>query len=256
MSRDAWWRTSWKRAGWILLTLFISLWLLELIAAHTILWHEAREVGQEYPVVALMPKPLADRSMVELKDGATISRFGYSVQFPWPKTTVVRDWKTIWMTKFEGGPSLIIEDPADHFDMLRAAPEDDTARRNGLRPILGDEATRSHYDYAKAELNANPEDVSFFASRRNNARALMLLNMKFVEVPKDSTAIFEVAAPGIKGFQFGDPQRVPTSIELLLFDEHDRALKLVFRGPKDTNTPMLTQGQINSIVASVKVAAQ
>jgi hypothetical protein len=241
-----------KRIGLCVVLPIAGLWLLYVPAMHVIAWYFAHQAGKENPVTALVPKTLVDRSMVDLKDGTTVSRFGYIAQFPWAKTTVVRDFKSISMMSFEDGPSLIMENPAAHMDMLDTAPEQERVYRDDLRVLLGDEATRSHYHYAKAELKASPEDVSFFASRRNNARVMMLLTMKSLDTPNGSTAIYDIAAPGIRGFQFGDPQKGPTRAELLLFDGHDRALKMIFSGPGGGAKPALTQGQINAILASVK----
>jgi hypothetical protein len=248
------WRTSWKRVVLVLLSTFVGLWLLLLVVAHVSMWNLARGFARDNPIVAMTPQPLKDTTVADLKGGVIIHCFGYSVQVPWTKTKVVRDWKDMSFRSFDDGPTVVLEDHPT--DILTSPAGEEASTRKAWGSLLGDHATRSHYDYAAVELNTRPSDVSFFHSRHANFRDYMLLVMKSVEIPHDSSAIYSIAAGQFRGFQFGDPQKLPSSVELLLFDGHDRALKLTLRGPKDGTRPALTQEQINGIVASIKPAAQ
>lgn len=266
MTEMKWWQTSWKRIGAglrrtfigllllcvLLLQIAVMLWELRPAIAHVVLWQTAREIALENPNVALMPQPLADTRVGTLNDGMFIHRFGYGIHVPWAATKVVKDFKTAAIFGFEDGSSLQMFDPSDHMDMLKAAPSDEAAQREGLRPLLGDDAVRSHYDYANAELSARPGEISIFHSRQRNARAMMLLSMKSVDIPSEATAIYSVAGSRLRGFQFGDPKNAPTFIQLLLFDDRDRALKLTLKGRRGSTQPVLTQEQINAIIASVR----
>jgi len=266
MAELRWWQTSWKRIGTglrrmliglvllcvLLLQVAVMIWELQPVIAHVMLWHTAREIALENPNVALMPQPLADTRVGTLKDGMSISCFGYVIQVPWATTKVMKDFKTVAIFGFADGSSLQIFDPADHMDMLKATPADEAAQREGLRPLLGDDAVRSHYDYANAELYARPNEIAFFHSRHRNARAMMLLTMKSMDIPEGTTVIYSVTDAHIRGFQFGDPKKVPMLIQLLLFDDHDRAMKLTLKGPRGSTQPVLTQEQINAIIASVR----
>ena len=237
MAEMKWWQTSWKRIGaglgrtfigllmlcLLLFQITVMLWELQPAIAYVILWHTMRQIALENPNIGLMPQPLADTRVGTLNDGMFIHRFGYGVRVPWAATKVVKDFKTAAIFGFEDGSSLLMFDPADHIDMLKAAPSDEAALREELRPLLGDDAVRSHYDYANAELNTRPNELSLFHSRRRNARAMMLLSMKSMEIPSEATAIYSIKGSHLRGFQFGDPKKTPTFINLLLFDDQDRA---------------------------------
>ena len=81
---------------------------------------------------------------------------------------------------------------------------------------------------------------------------MMLLTMKSMDIPEGTTVIYSVTDAHIRGFQFGDPKKEPMLIQLLLFDDHDRAMKLTLKGPRGSTQPVLTQEQINAIIASVR----
>jgi hypothetical protein len=253
MAARRWWSVRWTRVVGLLLIVWVGLWVLMLPAAHIMAWYTAKSVVKDDPRAALELQALPDSRVGALGDGLTVSRFGYSFQVPWTKAVTQNDWKTVYVMGFEDGSSLMIEDPANHMDILSAAHENEAEVRKGLQQLLGEDAVRSHYEYAEAELGTLPAEISFFHSRRRNARAMTLLMMKSLEIPEKAGVIYNVSSAQVRGFQFGDPGKAPTLVELLLFDKHDRALKLTLRGPRGGMTPVLTQEQINGVVASVRV---
>lgn len=248
-------RVSWRRVGICLAIIFAALWLLDLAIPSVSTWWLARHVDVDDPIVALVPQQLKDTGVADLKDGMVITHFGYSIQVPWTKATVVKDYTSVEATGFEDGSSLLMFNPGDHLDMLTTQSGNATAAREGLRSLLGDQAMKSHFDYARAEFNARPGEVSLFHSRRSNTRSYMLLTMKSLDIQKGVTEIYTISSPNLRGFQFGDPHLSPMFIELLLFDGHDRALKLIFKGPRGGTRLFLTQEQINAMVASMRPVA-
>lgn len=246
-------RITWKRVVAIVILTWVGLWLLSLPIGHVMAWYEAKQIAGEDRNTALLPQPLPDMRVADLRDGMTISRFGYNIRVPWTKAQAGRDFKTIAYTSFDDGSSLLIINPAEHMDLLSGVPGQKLDAVEGLRPLLGDEAVRSHYDYEKAVLNAQPSEISLFHSTKRNVRVNLLLAMKGIQIRDGVSAIYSVAGGSVRGFQFGDPQKLPTSIRLLLFDDHDRALELVLRGPKTGNRPAVTQEQINAIIASITI---
>ncbi len=246
----AWWRrTSWKRVVLCILLTFLGLWIVAIGFDHVHMWNLTRDIAGSDSRLKLVPQSLPDRSLADIHGGVMLNRFGYSLQVPWKNLMGAKDFKGATFFTFDDG-SLLIESPTSYFDMITSASNDSNAMRDGFRPILGDEATRSHYDYAKAELETRPSDASFFSL--SNRRVYLLLAMKPVAIPPSSTAIFSINMNGLRGFQFGDPTKIPTVIKLLLFDEQDRALRVTLRGSTDSRQPVLTQEQINAIVASIR----
>jgi hypothetical protein len=249
---DRWWSVRWTRVVLWIVIVWVGLCVLMLPAAHIMSWYTAKSTVADNPSTALQVQPLPDTRIADLKGGLMVSRFGYSLQVPWAEVKTQNDYKTVSVMRFEDGSSLIIEDPGSYVDMLSAKPAREAESRKAWGQLLGSDAVASHYDFAKLALQALPTEISLFHSRRRNARAAMLLLMKSLDIPDQATAIYGVSAPHIRGFQFGDPKKLPTYLELLLFDEHDRALKLTFRGPKGGTQPVLTQEQVNAIIASVQ----
>jgi len=262
VAKVEWWRVSWQRVAFGLLAVFsallaimVGLLTLTPIVSHVETWHDARKFCRDEPVVAILPQPLKDTALADLNNGMTITHFDYSVQVPWTKTKIVRDFKTLVTMSFDNGTSLVMSGPAGNPDPLGTATRNEAAQRQLLRHFWGDEAISSHYDFVKAEMSAQPRDVSIFHSRSANARANTLMLFKRFTVPEGSTVIYSVGSGQLRGFQFGNPKKAPTSVELLLFDQHDHSLKLSFRGPNGSTQPVLSQEQINAIVASIQPPA-
>jgi hypothetical protein len=243
---------SWRRVVLLVATTFVVLWLLAELATPVMIWHEAKQWGRDYPAVALMPTMLTDTRVAPLGDGVTIRRYGYSIHVPWGKTKVVKDFKTISSFGFDDGSSMLIFDPADRTDLIGASTAAEPRNREALDIVLGRGNANSHYGAVRAALAASPNDVSLFGSQERNVRAEVLLPMKMIEMPKDITVIYEIVHGPLRGYQFGDPGKAPTFVELLLFDARDRGLRILFKGPPSRTTPVLTQAQLNAIVASVQ----
>jgi hypothetical protein len=252
---EKWWSVKWRRVVLGIIVALGGLWLLTITTGHVMIWYEAKDIVKSEPRVALQPQVLRDTRAANLKDGTIVSHFGDSLQVPWTKTTVEKDFRTIYSVDFSDGSSLLMFDPAERQDLLTPYASNKPAL-SYLRSWLGDEAVRSHYDYAKTVVYAEPTEISLFHSRRTNAKAMFLLSMKSLEIPDRTTVVYAVSAPHCRGFQFGDPGKGPTFIDLLLFDDHDRGLNLIFKGPRGVTQPVLTQEQINGMIASAHAADQ
>jgi hypothetical protein len=101
-----------------------------------------------------------------------------------------------------------------------------------------------------AELGATPSQVKWWATRTANVRSLVLLNLKSMEM-NDTNAIYQLTAEEMHGFQLGNPAIAPYRVELDLFDRNDRRYQIIING-KDEQRPVLTQAEINAMVASFR----
>jgi hypothetical protein len=252
MAKNKWWRVSWKRVGLTLLLIFVGLWLLYPLTMDLLVLYFAHETAREHPLVALVPQLLTDTRRADLRDGVTVSRFGYSLQVPWTKVKAKNDLKTVTMVDFDDGSRMLLFDPATQADMVSQMGELKPAQAKIMREVFSNGELTSHYDFAKATLEANPTDISIFHSRTRNTRTLTLLETKFLYIVQDPSAIYSVSAGRMRGFQSGDPQKSPMFIQLFLFDPKDHMLQLILNGPRGSTQPVLTQEQINAIIASVR----
>lgn len=253
-------RPSWRRVAAMLLFTICALYLGMWLISQFTLWKEAKEVAVFNPAEALTPVALTDTSIASIDSGTRIDRFGYSFQIPSEKVKLSHDYKGMTMFKFEDGLFLLIDEPSGYMDFLspldKSKPQERLQASTELADLIGPEAVRSHYDYTLTELNARPSEISLFHSRRTNARVLVLLTGKSMAMQQGTTAIYRISTANFRGFQFGDPHLAPTSIELLLFDAHDQPLKLLLKASKEGRQLLLTQPQINAIIASIHPTTQ
>ena len=231
---------------------FLLLWGLSPAARNVILWYSARDIARETPQVAVVPQPLTNLALVDLSGGTATGQFGYTARLPWNKVSARRDFKSAISIGFDGGAGALLMNPADAtngLDMYRGSAQQEAAARK----LLGDKAFQSRFDFFATELQASPADMGLLHSRARNARAMMLLGLKGMEVSKGTTTIYPVSSSSVRGFQIGDPRTTPQLVRLILFDQKDRKIEIILHGPK--TGPGLTQEQVNGIVASVQTPA-
>jgi hypothetical protein len=101
-----------------------------------------------------------------------------------------------------------------------------------------------------AELAATPAQVKWWSTRTTNARSLVLLNLKAMQI-LDSKAIYLQSSEEMHGFQFGNPAVPPYKVELDLYDRNDRRYKILILTKGQTHQ-VLTQGEINAMVGSLR----
>jgi hypothetical protein len=239
-------RVRWKNIWITLLIIFGGLYLVYPAAMNVMVWHLARDISKDHPAVAISPEDLTENDIAEIQGGTLIQRFGYSVQFPFPIVGKQQDYKSITAVHFENGLVMLLMEPVD---MLSVDVAKDHASVAGQ--LFSSHELESHYNYEVAVMNSRPSDVSLLHFRSRNARALVLLEMKSMQVSEKTTAIFKIEGPRIKGFQIGDPQVVPTSITLKLYDAKDGQIEIHLLGQKQSKLPAINQAQINAIVASI-----
>jgi hypothetical protein len=226
---------------------FLLLWSLAPVAMSAMVWYSAREIVHDTPEVAVMPQPLINLALADLSSGIAIEQFGYTVRFPWSKVNVRRDFKSATSLGFEGGAGVLLMNPADAINGLDAYRGSQEAT---MRKLVGDKAFQSRFDFFATELQSSPADMGLLHSRARNARAIVLLGLKGMEVDKGTTAIYPVSSSSVRGFQIGDPKTTPQLVRLILFDHKDREMEIILHGSK--TGPGLTQEQVNGIVASVQ----
>jgi hypothetical protein len=151
---------------------------------------------------------------------------------------------------FKEGAGLLIFNPADQVDGAKTMRGTTTRQLQLMTSVFGSQALQSNYELMAAEVQALPADVKWWAGRSKNVCSLILLTDKSLDL-HDATAIHEIHSSVVRGFQFGDPNVLPSRVKLELFDEADRHYRIWITG-KDKSTPCITQAQINGLVASFR----
>lgn len=211
---------------------------------------EARYVGRKFPVVYRTPVALSDLSTAT-SPGQKLRYAGYEFEVPW----VVDDKRTKQVSPtseviaFNNGNALWFSRvPPKEFvnGVLRMSGKDTVSTRK----LYGDETLKSDYLLVEAILEATPQRVGLLSSRREAARTAMLLLYKGIMISQGGeTGIFQVRAAGFQGFQYGDPQRRPRSIDVEMFAD-DEGLALLFAQRESGPVPAITQAEINQVVQS------
>jgi hypothetical protein len=204
---------------------------------------------KENPIVNVLPTPSPDVSLGTLS-GPRVDRFGLSFQVPGEAVEGGRELQTVSFTRFANGGGLIFSlAPVDTAKMWR---DETNEGKNSMAGVLGPQTLRSNYDLMAAAVQATPASAKWYAGRTENARTMLLLSIKAMSTGRGN-AIHPRAGGDVRGFQFGDPSVAPYLVSLELFDRQDKQYLIVLNG-KSGSKPIISQSQINALIASTKTA--
>jgi len=247
---NAWRQVSWKRVG-VIVPILVGVAALLDWARHDLLaLYFARETAKGEPNLSSVPEPVPDKTVAVL-DGLHLNHFEYSLRVPWREADFERDAKSVVGIHFRSGAGLMMFDPLSAVDAvkeMRGRARSDTRK---LRRIFGDRALSSNYDFMAAEMAVTPSEIKWWNPPGANARCLVLLNLKAMEIHGISNAIYRRSSEEMRGFQFGNPSVAPYQVELNLFDRNDRRYKIIITGKKPAGQA-ITQAEINAMVASLR----
>jgi hypothetical protein len=241
-------KRSWKQRAVSLLIVLGVIWLLYFVAMNWLVWHYAREIGEAHQNLHVVPTPLRDNSIEELK-GQRVEKFGFSFQVPWNKMEHETNAKTATLLTFKDS-GLIFFDPAAEPDSVKIMQGKTMQQFRVMTKVLGSQTLSSNYKLMAAEVKATPTDVRWWAGDLRNTRSLILLMDKSLDLA-NATAIHEIYRGNMRGFQFGDPDSPPYRVDLDLFDESDRRYKMSISS-RSKSAPCITQAQINGLIASFR----
>jgi hypothetical protein len=99
-----------------------------------------------------------------------------------------------------------------------------------------------------------PDQAKWWKMPRTNARVMMLLAFKSMELG-NYPSVHKIETGGLRGFQLGDAAKPPYRVRFDLFDAADRRLQIQISSGDD-HDPVLTQAQLNAMVASIHPVRQ
>lgn len=239
----------------------LIVWANVVIVTGFCVWHfgvatlialETRYVGWKFPVVKKIPVELSDLS-ISNAPGQRLSRLGYEFEVPWEvdeertkqtgKTSIVialRSENAIWFSRVP---------PKELVSKFQALHKGDEAT---LKLVFGEDALKSDYSLIRLILEATPDQVTPLTPRSNAVAKSVFLLMKGIMVPAGGdTGIFRIANNDLHGFQYGDPQRRPKSIDVEIFSDSG-GLAFLFVQREKGPAPAITQAEINRVIQSVR----
>ena len=255
-----WWQVRWgffgrgaKRIGlWLAIALAAGWTLMaagRYIYGFFAPWYLIQDEGKE-PSAWVVPTPLSDQSVAQLT-GTRVEAYGYSIQTPWSDQPEIRRFKSITLATFhETKAGMMLYDPAEE------TTEDYPVKYGSdpdIRKLYSDQDRSSFYQLTADEFAAVPSQARWW-TRRENVRLFMLLMDKQIEI-LDFRSVHNIDAGALRGFQLGDPAKPPYRVLIKLFDPHDRRTQLEISTSPDGYS-VLTQSQLNAMLASIRPAAQ
>ncbi len=206
--------------------------------------------------VAKTPVPLPDSSISNVAH-RKMSYFGYEFEVPWDDIDEQKSKTagTIRLTYFGSGNAFWFSSfpPKDFVNTVLKTAQLDP---QGFRQLYGDDAFASDYAFYQKMLQITPAEITPFVSRRRAIAGQTLLLFKALSMPKASSGIFSIQAPGFEGFQFENPASRPLRISDELFSK-DGGIELIFFQKAGGNAPTISQSEINRVIRSIhKVPTQ
>jgi hypothetical protein len=212
---------------------------------------ETHYVGWKFPMVKKTPAELSDLSISQAS-GQRLSYFGYEFDVPWDidqeKTKQVGKMELI---TFRSGNALLFSKaaPKEFVHTFLSTTKVDPEK---VRSFWGKEALESDYSLHRLILEATPGEVTLFTRREDAVRSSMLILFKGIMMPRDGeSGIFRVRTDKFRGFQYGDPQAHPKSLNVEIFAD-DGGLYFVFAQKSEGHAPAITQAEINRVIQTVR----
>lgn len=200
-----------------------------------------------------VPKPLKIESTAE--PFATITAFDYSFSVPWSDCSPIYSGTSLVAWACLGTNIAVACFPPSeglYSAILSNVSTKNDGRRRVMMEWFGLEGVvNTNFHLCAQALEVTPRDISLFDSNRELSGKWILLCMKAVIVPLNTSEIYSFEYNGIKGFQFGNPS-AGKRIHLLLFDQMDREVQLAV-GRRTNSTASITQNDINTIITTFSV---
>jgi hypothetical protein len=213
----------------------------------------AQKAGWEAPLIKAIPQSM------KIESGSapvsTITAFDYSFSVPWPDCLPIYSGTSLvaWACS-ETNVTVACFSPSEglYSAILSNVSTENDGRSQVMREWFGLEGVvNTNFHLCAQALEVTPGDISLFDSNRELSGKWILLCMKAVIVPLNTSEVYSFEYNGIKGFQFGNPS-VGKRIHLLLFDQMDREVQLAV-GRRTNSSISITQADINTIITTFSI---
>jgi hypothetical protein len=237
----------------------LVIWANVFLVAGFCVWHfgvaalfvlETRYVGWKFPVVRKTPVELTDLS-VSQAPGQRISYFGYEFDVPWEiDQEKTKQTGKMELVAFRSGNALLFSKAAPK-EFVRTFLSATKVNPDKVRNLWGEDVLASDYSLYRFILEATPPQVTLFTRREDAVRNSMLILFKGIMTPRGGeSGIFRVRTDKFRGFQYGDPQARPKSLNVEIFAD-DGGLSFAFAQRGEGPASAITQAEINRVIQTV-----
>jgi hypothetical protein len=217
---------------------------------------ETRWMGWKSPVVKETPVELKDLS-ISHAPGGKLSYFGYEFEVPWDDLDEgkLKQVGRIQVIRFTSGKEILFSRSAPK-EFVKTFLSSLKTPSGNFQKMYGEDAFQSDFALHRLILEATPQKVGLLTDRRDAVGTAMLLVFKGIMMPGGGeTGIFRVRTGDFRGFQYGDPQSHPKSIDVEIFAD-DGGLGFVFTQQEKEGVPAITQAEINRFIQGVRKIPQ
>lgn len=229
----------------------IYLWFFSIATMFVI---ETRYIAWKAPIVKKAPVELTDLSISQAP-GRKLSYLGYEFEVPWDDVDEDKTKQTgkMQVIAFRSGNAILFSKmpPKEFVNTFLSMTKENAT---GLRAIYGEDALQSDYSFTRLILETTPESVTLLGSRKDSVGSAMLLVIKGIMIPRGGeSGIFRIRTSKLQGFQYGNPQSRPKSMEVTLFGDDGGIAFLFAQKEKGPGLP-ITQAEINRVVQTLREA--
>lgn len=193
--------------------------------------------GWKNPILWKVPVELSDQS-ISNSPGRRLSYLGYQFEVPWDDldtghTKLLRTWQVI---NFQSGRTIVFmgHEPEGLLNRFRS--------EEAVQELYGDD-----YATAKHILDASPDKVTPFTSRREAIGAFRSLLFKQAFIMNGESSVFLIRAPDFRGFQYGNPESGDREIRDELYSQQG-SIGFIFRSRTSVR---ISQAEINRVIQTI-----
>ena len=205
------------------------------------------------PQQDVVPKPMALEPCSE--PVINLKAFDYSFSVPWSDCShySAKTSSVVWTCSGSNFTVVCFSPRASAYGLILSGTLGKYEKyRPTVESLLGlENVVNTNFYICKKVWEVTPEDISPFDSKDTAAAKCLLLVLKACGIPPGFRNAYFFERGNIKGFQLGSPV-VSRSVELSIFDQMDREVRLIVSA--STNSPIpLTQADINTIITTFSI---
>ncbi|MGH9795559.1 MAG: hypothetical protein ACRD5G_12370 [Candidatus Acidiferrales bacterium] len=230
--------------------LILGLALLFVAPFGFIYWSLNRTI-RENPQLSTQPAPLASVGPITAKP-TTLTCCGVEFDVPWGKPERTNATGSYQVYFYFAERVVSFKQPESVIAPFLWQEGQTAEQRDAMRQTFGYEAANTRYEAMEQTLRHVPKRVGLFNYMKLISE-MMLVTHKDMVIGRESTGIFAFEHDARRGFQINDPAW-SNEVRVILFDQQDRQIEFEVRRNRDA--PALTQGEIDYVVRSIRVAPE
>jgi hypothetical protein len=222
----------------------------------TLTWIEGKLWSSDNPWLANAPQPLAQplAPLPGTTKPAQVKAYNFEFNSPWPGNPAVKGSLTYTEFRYDAGPVIVFFDPDSQVDTMRALKASNPTEYQRFASVFADKPLNTNFEMYQAVYQTTPAQLSPIMNPADAMRMNVLLLWKLsfgLDLPCAGAFDSFNWSNGVKGFQFGDPEKnVPVAVRA--FDDRDHQFRFIFTTAGGVGGK-ISQNDVNAILQSLQV---